>query len=183
MSCSGNAVPHDSARVAAEKRSIGNEYGAETVTSNERKNPQKEKDMTASNKKGFGVYVTCAAILAALIAGIYFIIIHGKFGLDSTHNGDCYDPLIVGLLIGGAVIACVLILLKRYGLASAVACIAPGAAICVFLHKCYWYVVDVFVGIDEKHGFDPKFWRFVGFLVAAFLIGEIAIYCRKVKKA
>ena len=59
----------------------------------------------------------------------------------------------------------------------------PGAALCLFVHKCYWYVVDVFVGIDEKHGFDPRFITFTVLILAAFVIGEAAIYIRKIKKA
>ena len=68
-------------------------------------------------------------------------------------------------------------------MASAVTAIAPGVALCLFVHKCYWYVVDVFVGIDEKHGFDPKFITFAALILAAFVIGEVAIYARKTKKA
>ena len=136
-----------------------------------------------TSKKGFGFYVVLLAALAALAAGIYFVVIHGTFGLDSTHNGNCYDPLITWLLIGGAGIAVGLTVLKRYGLASAVTAIVPGAALCLFVHKCYWYVVDVFVGIDEKHGFDPRFITFTVLILAAFVIGEAAIYIRKVKKA
>ena len=66
-----------------------------------------------TSKKGFGFYVVLLAALAALAAGIYFVVIHGTFGLDSTHNGNCYDPLITWLLIGGAVIAVGLTVLKR----------------------------------------------------------------------
>ncbi len=135
----------------------------------------------APSKKSFGFYVVLLAALAALAAGIYFISIHGTFGLDSTHNGDCYDPLITWLLIGGALIAVGLVFLRRYGLASAVTALVPGVALCLFVHKCYWYVVDVFVGIDEKHGFDPRFITFAILILAAFLIGEVAIYVKKTK--
>ena len=135
----------------------------------------------ASSKKGFGFYAILAAVLAALAAGIYFLAIHGTFGLDSTHNGDCYDPIITALLIGGAAVAVILSLVKKYGLASAVTAIAPGVALCLFVHKCYWYVVDVFIGIDEKHGFDPRFMIFTGLIAAAFVIGEVAIYVKKTK--
>ena len=136
-----------------------------------------------SSKKGFGFYVLLLAAVLAVAAGVYFLIIHGTFGLDSTHNGDCYDPIITALLIGGAALAVILALIKKYGLASAVTAIAPGVAICLFVHKCYWYVVDVFIGIDEKHGFDPRFITFVALIAAAFVIGEVAIYVRKTKKA
>ncbi len=135
-----------------------------------------------SSKKGFGFYVLLLAAVLAVAAGVYFLIIHGTFGLDSTHNGDCYDPIITALLIGGAALAVILALMKKYGLASAVTAIAPGVAICLFVHKCYWYVVDVFIGIDEKHGFDPRFITFVALIAAAFVIGEAAIYVRKTKK-
>ena len=137
----------------------------------------------ASSKKGFGFYAILAAVLAALAAGIYFLAIHGTFGLDSTHNGDCYDPLITWLLIGGALIAAGLTVLRRYGLAAAVTAIVPGAALCLFIHKCYWYVVDVFVGIDEKHGFDPRFITFAVLILAAFVIGEVAVYVKKTRNA
>ena len=66
---------------------------------------------------------------------------------------------------------------------AAVAAAAPGAALCVFVYKCYWYVVDVFVGIDEKHGFDPRFITFMILILAAFVIGEAAIYVKKTKNA
>ena len=139
--------------------------------------------MTNQNKKTIGFFILLLAAVLALAAGVYFLVIHGTFGLDSTHNGNCYDPLIVGLLIGGALIAAGLVFLKKYGLASAVAAIAPGVALCLFVHKCYWYVVDVFMGIDEKHGFDPKFITFIALIAAAFVIGEVAIYVKKTKKA
>ena len=58
----------------------------------------------AAQKKAFGFYVLLLAAVLALAAGIYFVVIHGTFGLDSTHNGACYDPLVAGLLIGGAII-------------------------------------------------------------------------------
>ena len=136
-----------------------------------------------SSKKGFGFYILLLAAVLAVAAGVYFLIIHGTFGLDSTHNGDCYDPIITALLIGGAALAVILALMKKYGLASAVTAIAPGVAICLFVHKCYWYVVDVFVGIDEKHGFDPRFIIFAALIAAAFVMGEIAIYAKKTKNA
>ena len=136
---------------------------------------------TSSTKKGFGFFATLLASALALAAGLYFLAIHGTFGLDSTHNGVCYDPLVLALLLGGGAVALALAFFKSYGFAAAVTAAAPGIAICLFVHKCYWYVVDVFVGIDEKHGFDPRFITFAALLLAAFLIGEIAVYTRKTK--
>ena len=66
-----------------------------------------------SSKKSFGFFILVLAAVLALAAGVYFVVIHGTFGLDSTHNGACYDPLVTGLLIGGALIACGLTVLKK----------------------------------------------------------------------
>ena len=135
-----------------------------------------------SAKKVARFFVILAAAVLALAAGVYFQSIHGTFGLDNTHNGNCYDPIIAWLLIGGAAIAAALAIIRKQGLASAVAAAAPGVAFCVFVHKCYWYVTDVFVGIDEKHGFDPKFIIFAALLCLAFVAGEVAIYLHNKKE-
>ena len=130
-------------------------------------------------KKAFGVYATLIASILALAAGIYFQMIGGTFGATRR---VCYDLSIVLLLVGGAVLSCLLTALKRYGLAAASVTALSFAALLSFVHKCYWYVSDVFVAIDEK-GFDQKFIIFVALAVAAFVIGEIAIYARKTKAA
>ena len=41
-------------------------------------------------------------------------------------------------------------------------------------------MVDVFVGIDEKHGFDPRFITFVALLAAAFAVALAAREYRRV---
>lgn len=134
-------------------------------------------ETSKTSKKGFGVYATIVASILSLAAGIYFQVIGGTFGATRR---VCYDASIVVLLIGAAVAAVALIALRRYGLASAVVTALPGCAILAFVHKCYWYVSDVFVAIDEK-GFDDKFIVFVALCAAAFVIGEIALYTRKTK--
>jgi len=130
-------------------------------------------------KKGFGFYATIVAAVLSLAAGIYLQITEGIFG--AMHR-NCYDPIVVGLLIGGAVLAVVLAFLKRCGLAAAVVTALSGVALCMFirLHDCYWYIADVFIAIDEK-GFDPKFLVFAGLALGAFVIGEIAVFTRKEK--
>ena len=66
-----------------------------------------------SPKKSFGFFILLLAAVLALAAGIYFLAIHGTFGLDSTHNGACYDPMVTWLLIGGAAVALVMNLKKN----------------------------------------------------------------------
>ncbi len=129
-------------------------------------------------KKGIGVYATLLSGVLALAAGLYFITTEGKFG---AMQRNCFSPVIVGLLVAALVVALALTLIKKHGLASAAVTTLSGLSILVFAHKCYWYVTDVFVAIDEK-GFDPEFLIFAGLALGAFLIGEIAIYLPKQKK-
>ena len=95
----------------------------------------------------------------------------------SSHK-DNFSAVVFWLLVGGAALCAVCVALKRYGLASAVVTAASGVSIALFVHKCYWYVVDVMYGIDEKQ-FDPKFFIFVGLMAAAFLVSEISLYTKK----
>lgn len=131
-------------------------------------------------KKGFGVYATLVAALLSAAAGIYLQVQGGVFG---AMKRQCYDPVVVGLLIGALVAAVVLIVVKKYGLASAAVTALSGIALCKFatVHDAYWYVADVFIAIDEK-GFDQRFLIFAGLVIAAFVVGEIAIYSRKTKR-
>lgn len=131
----------------------------------------------ASEKKAIGVYVTMAAAVLAVAAAIYFQVIGGVFGATKR---VCYDVAVVVSLVAAAAFAICLIALKRYGLASALITTLSGCSILFFVHKCYWYVSDVFVGIDEK-GFDPKFLIFISLALGSFLLGEISIYMRKTK--
>ena len=39
------------------------------------------------------------------------------------------------------------------------------------------------MGIDEKHGFDPRFIIFAALLLLALILGEVAIYLRNKKEA
>lgn len=123
--------------------------------------------------------VTILAALLSLSAGVLFQMIGGIIG---AMKYNYYNPIIVGLLIGGLFVTVLLLLCKLPGLASFVATTVPGVSLCLFFamgdRPPYWHIVDVFMGIDEK-AFDPNFLIFCILLVLAFLLGEIAIYMRK----
>ena len=129
-------------------------------------------------KKKFGFYAVILAVILCLAAGIYYKAVNGYFGLAQSSHKDNYDAVVFWLLIGGTVLSVLCILLRQYGLASAAVTAGSGIAIAMFVHKCYWYVVDVLYGIDEKQ-FDPKFFIFIGLMAAAFVVGEISIYTKK----
>ena len=131
-----------------------------------------------STKKKFGFFAVIVAAVLCLAAGAYYKYVNGYFGLAQSSHKDNFSPVVFWLLIGGAVVCALCIALKKYGLASAVVTAASGVSIALFVHKCYWYVVDVLYGIDEKQ-FDPKFFTFVGLMVAAFVVSEISLYTKK----
>lgn len=129
-----------------------------------------------STKKGFGVYAALFAAILSAAAGVLFQVLNGTFGKAMKNY---YDPMIPVLLIGALVVVAVLVIIKRYGLASLAATAMPGIALCLFFCKgAYWHFVDVFMAIDES-GFDPKYIAFVALMLAAFLVGEVAVYARK----
>lgn len=131
-----------------------------------------------STKKKFGFFAVILSVILCLAAGIYYKSVNGYFGLAQSSHKDNYEAIVFFLLIGGAVLSVACIGIKKYGLASFVVTAASGVSIALFVHKCYWYVVDVMYGIDEK-AFDPKFFTFIGLMVAAFLVGEISVYTKK----
>ena len=137
--------------------------------------------LTSRDQRAFGSTMLLIAAAVSLAAGIFFLAVRGTFGLDSTHNGDCYNFLIVVLLCGGAAVAAVMWLTRHEGIGAGVLTGAVIASVCIFIHECYWYIVDVFVGIDEKHGFDPKFIVFTALLVLALIAAEVAVYTRKTR--
>lgn len=142
---------------------------------------QKGACLTVSEQKtklGAGVYATLLSAVLSAAAGIYFQVIGGIFGATRR---NCYDVWVVILLALAFVLPIAFIAIRKYGLASAAATACSGVSILFFVHKCYWYVSDVFVAIDEK-GFDNKFLVFAGLAFAAFLVGEVSVYLRKVKK-
>ena len=123
---------------------------------------------------------TACTLLVPLLGGVLWHLIFCRTAYEL--GGGLLSRLWAGgqALTCGGVVSGALVGLKKYGVASAIAAFAPFAAICFFAHKCYWYVTDVFVAIDEK-GFDPNFLWFAGLALGAFIIGEIAVYTRKEK--
>ena len=156
------------------------EKGAVHMPTAFQKNWASFREMLIPKRQSRGQLLRDAGItfcILAIAAAVIYQVIGGKFGATQR---VCYDQWVVLLLIGGGMVSGALVGLKKYGVASAIAAFAPFAAICFFAHKCYWYVTDVFVAIDEK-GFDPNFLWFAGLALGAFIIGEIAVYTRKEK--
>ena len=133
-----------------------------------------------SKKFNFSSIVILLSGLLSCAAGALFQKLNGRFGLM---NYDYYNPYIAYGLMGVVIVAILLMLLKLHGLASLAVTAVPGLAFCAFFigfdkRAAYWHVADVFMGIDES-AFDPKYLAFCGLMLAAFIIGEVAIYLRK----
>ena len=134
-----------------------------------------------SKKFNFSSIVILLSGLLSCAAGALFQKLDGRFGLM---NYDYYNPYIAYGLMGVVIVAILLMLLKLHGLASLAVTTVPGLAFCAFFigfdkRAAYWHVADVFMKIDEPLGFDQNYLIFCGLMIAAFLVGEIAIYLRK----
>lgn len=119
--------------------------------------------------------------LLSCAAGVLFQSRNGVFG-QMLYN--YYNPFIAWGLMGVIVLAVVLMLCKLHGLASLAVTAVPGLAFCAFFigfgkRAAYWHIADVFMKIDEPNGFDPNYLAFCGLMIAAFIIGEVAVYLRK----
>ena len=134
-----------------------------------------------SKKFNFSSIVILLSGLLSCAAGALFQKLNGRFGLM---NYDYYNPYIAYGLMGVVIVAILLMLLKLHGLASLAVTTVPGLAFCAFFigfgkRAAYWHIADVFMKIDEPNGFDPNYLAFCGLMIAAFIIGEVAIYLHK----
>ena len=133
-----------------------------------------------SKKFNFSSAVILLSGLLSCGAGVLFQVLGGRFG---QMNYDYYNPYIAWGLMGVVVVAVVLMLCKLHGLASLAVTAAPGLAFCAFFigfgkRAAYWHVADVFMKIDEQ-AFDTNYLIFCGLMIAAFIVGDVAIYLRK----
>ena len=133
-----------------------------------------------SKKFNFSSIVILLSGLLSCAAGVLFQMVDGRFG---RMNYDYYNPVIAWGLMGAVVLAVVLMLCKLHGLASVAVTAVPGLAFCAFFigfgkRAAYWHVADVFMKIDEQ-AFDTNYLIFCGLMIAAFIVGEVAIYLRK----
>lgn len=133
-----------------------------------------------SKKFNFSSIMILLSGLLSCAAGVLFQMVGGRFG---QMNYDYYNPFIAWGLMLVVAVALVLMLCKLHGLASLAVTAVPGVAFCAFFigfgkRAAYWHVADVFMQIDEQ-AFDPNYLLFCGLMIAAFIVGEIAVYLRK----
>lgn len=129
-----------------------------------------------------GAIMTLVSALLSFIAGMLYYSQGGVFGQGKIAN--YWSPVTFGLLVACIVVVIALLLLKLPGLASFVATTIPGVCVALFFigingaRAAYWHFADL--PFEEKQfGMDPEFLTFLILLVAAFIVGEIAIYSRK----
>ena len=158
-----------------------------------------------------GAIAAILSALLSLAAGIFYYVTDGSFGQGKVQ--DYFNPLTFLLLISCVLIVLILLLTKLPGLASFTATLIPGVCVALFFlggtnsiansiycffaedlgilkeklcgmsaRAAYWHFADL--GFEEKsYGMCPKFLTFLLLMVAAFIVGEIAVYLRKAPKA
>lgn len=124
--------------------------------------------------KAFGYYVTLAVSLLFLISGIVYVVQYAKDTRD-------YQILTTVLLFVGFAVSVVLLALKQDKYTPYVQGVFSLCALLFFIRKIYWYISEVFVGIDEI-GFNSKFIISTTFLVILFVATLVNCFLPQVKK-
>ena len=125
-----------------------------------------------------GAILSVVSALISFAAGMLYFLEGGIFGSGKVAN--YWSPVTFGLLVACIIVVIVLLLLKLPGLASFVATTIPGVCLALFFigingaRAAYWHFADL--GFEEKqYGMDPEFLTFMILLVAAFIVGEVAV--------
>ena len=124
--------------------------------------------------KAFGYYFTLAITLLFLIAGIVYTTAY------SSDKRDFQVWTTVVLFVGFA-LSLISTVLKQDNWTPYVQGAFSLAALCLFVHKIYWYVSEVFVGIDEVV-FNQRFIMSTVVLLILFVATLVNCFLPQLKK-
>lgn len=134
--------------------------------------------MTSKKAPGFyaGMLACVLAIAAAVCYGVVFP------GIE--YKEQVFDIRICVILAAAGILAAVLLLAgeRTAGFAPALLCLGSGVALMLFINIAIWPVSDTIYGIEPF----PQITQLVvcaALIVAALLVGEIALYLKKYRPA
>ena len=133
-----------------------------------------------TSKKAFGFYAGLFSCVLAVAAAICYGVIFP--GIE--YKEQVFDMRICVILAAAGVIAAVLLLAgeKTAGFAPALLCLGSGISLMLFINIAIWPVSDTIYGIEPF----PQITQLVvcaALIVAALLVGEIALYLKKYRPA
>ncbi len=124
--------------------------------------------------KAFGYYVSLAITVLFLVAGIIYV---------TSYGNDVRDYQLwttVSLFVGFA-LSLVLTVLRQDKVTPYVQGVFGLAALCLYIRKIYWYVSEVFVGIDEV-AFSGRFILVTTFLAVLFVVALVNCFLPQIKR-
>ncbi len=124
--------------------------------------------------KSYGFYVTLVVSLLLLVSGSVYVSMYGNDQRD-------YQIWTTVLLFIGFALSIVLIALRQDKYTPYVQGAFGLAALLFFVRKIYWYVSEVFVGIDEV-AFNSKFITCTTLFVILFIATLVNCFLPQVKK-
>ena len=134
--------------------------------------------MTSKKAPGFyaGMLACVLAIAAAVCYGVVFP------GIE--YKEQVFDIRICVILAAAGILAAVLLLAgeRTAGFAPALLCLGSSVALMLFINIAIWPVSDTIYGIEPF----PQITQLVvcaALIVAALVVGEIALYLRKYRPA
>ncbi len=133
-------------------------------------------DYIKSKRAGF--YVGIIAGILCIVSGIMY---RTDF-ISISYKEQVYDDTVVYLLIAAGIIGIIMLLIPKVdGYAPVVLLIGSGVSALMFIDMMIWPISDTIYGI-EPFGYMNEIYLVGGLLLASFIISEVALYLRKVKK-
>lgn len=126
--------------------------------------------------KGIGFYLTLCLVVLSVITAVAYVSSYVKYPNHMSW-------LAVGLLVGGAVVALVLSVIRRCGwLAPWVQVGTIFSSLMLFIQHLYSYVVVVIVGID-LNSFTPQFILCSVLYAVCVVLSIVNVYLKQEKEA
>jgi len=114
-----------------------------------------------------GFYVTLAAIGLSVVTAIVYALLYASTRYMSWEA--------FGILMGGAVLAAALLVLKLERFAPVVLLASTVIGCMFYVYDIYFFISSVMVGIQFS-GFPPEFFVNIAFFVAAIALSVAAIF-------
>lgn len=124
-------------------------------------------------KKSFGFYVTLICIALCAVTAIVYPYIYG----DSRYMSMTAEYF----LIGGAVLALLLTLIKKVRFAPAVLLTASLVATMLYIYGIYFFISSALVGIQYS-GFPPEFIANAACFGGTLVLSILNVFFPQVKK-
>lgn len=147
--------------------------GQRHFCANQKKKKKVKKVKEYLRDKKYGFFVTVALMVLSVVTMIIYASIYGNTRFMSWAG--------FGIILGGVVLAAILIVLKQYRFVPALLLAANFLGFLLYVYYIYFHVSVVLVGIQSS-GFPPEFFLNVVFFVLTLVVSVANVYFPQVEE-